>query len=195
VRCIRQSPLLRWGARSPAQWVPVARDGRHYRNKLIARMDVQFARCKKGGKRRRKLMRAKKKRLSKLTHQIHEIEHKQTSESLQHAAPGGRREAGHGRCAHDPARSGYRLQNQSETPSVVVWQHSTPSSFCAGVAFSLLQWLFPLSFSRVFTMLLESSEHLFGPAFGTPAPVEPCGTRGNDGHEVAQEARLERCQQ
>jgi putative transposase len=79
------------------------RSKRQYRNKLIARMDAKIARCKKGGKRRRKLIRAKKKGLSKLKHQIQEIEHKQTSESFQHAAPGGRREAGHWRCAYDPS--------------------------------------------------------------------------------------------
>lgn len=55
------------------------RSKRQYRNKLIARMDAKIARCKKGGKRRRKLVRAKQKRLRKLTHQIQDIEHKLTS--------------------------------------------------------------------------------------------------------------------
>jgi len=55
------------------------RSTRQYRNKLLAKMDAKIARCKRGGKRRRKLMRAKQKRLSKLKHQIREIEHKQTS--------------------------------------------------------------------------------------------------------------------
>ncbi|HKF35386.1 MAG TPA: transposase [Ktedonobacteraceae bacterium] len=55
------------------------RSKRQYRNKLIARMDAQIARCKKGGKRRRRLIRAKQKRLRKLKHQIQEIEHKLTS--------------------------------------------------------------------------------------------------------------------
>jgi hypothetical protein len=50
------------------------RSKRQYRNKLIARMDAKISHCKKGGKRRRKLMRAKQKRLSKLTHQIQDIE-------------------------------------------------------------------------------------------------------------------------
>ena len=55
------------------------RSKRQYRNKLMAKMDAKIARCKQGGKRRRKLIRAKQKRLSKLKHQIQEIEHKQTS--------------------------------------------------------------------------------------------------------------------
>src|SRR5258706_11505842 len=48
----------------------VLRSKRQERNKLIARMDAKIARCKKGGKRRKKLIRAKQKRLSKLKHQI-----------------------------------------------------------------------------------------------------------------------------
>jgi putative transposase len=55
------------------------RSKRQYRNKLIARMDAKISHCKKGSNRRRKLLRAKQKRLSKLSHQIQEIEHKQTS--------------------------------------------------------------------------------------------------------------------
>jgi putative transposase len=55
------------------------RSKRQYRNKLIARMDAKIASCKKGGRRRSKLIRAKQKRLKKLTHQIQDIEHKQTS--------------------------------------------------------------------------------------------------------------------
>jgi putative transposase len=55
------------------------RSKRQYRNKLIARMDAKISRCKKGGKRRRKLIRAKQKRLRKLKHQIQDIEHKLTS--------------------------------------------------------------------------------------------------------------------
>jgi putative transposase len=57
----------------------VLRSKRQYRNKLIARMDAKISRCKKGSKRRKKLVQAKKKRLNKLTHQIQDIEHKQTS--------------------------------------------------------------------------------------------------------------------
>ncbi len=57
----------------------VLRSQRQYRNKLIARMDAKISRCKKGSKRRKKLIQAKKKRLNKLTHQIQDIEHKQTS--------------------------------------------------------------------------------------------------------------------
>jgi putative transposase len=57
----------------------VLRSKRQYRNKLIARMDAKISRCKKGSKRRKKLIQAKKKRLNKLTHQIQDIEHKQTS--------------------------------------------------------------------------------------------------------------------
>src|SRR6266699_4230680 len=53
------------------------RSKRQYRNKLIAKMDAKIAGCKQGGKRRTKLIRAKQKRLSKLKHQIKEIEHKQ----------------------------------------------------------------------------------------------------------------------
>src|SRR5260370_5398224 len=55
------------------------RSKRQYRNKLIARMDAKISRCKKGGKQRRKLIRAKQKRLRKLKHQIQDIEHKLTS--------------------------------------------------------------------------------------------------------------------
>jgi putative transposase len=55
------------------------RSKRQYRNKLIAKLDAKISHCKKGGKRRRKLIRAKQKRLSKLTHQIQDIEHKLTS--------------------------------------------------------------------------------------------------------------------
>jgi putative transposase len=55
------------------------RSKRQERNKLIAKMDAKISRCKKGGKRRRKLIRAKKKRLSKLKHQIQDMEHKHTS--------------------------------------------------------------------------------------------------------------------
>jgi putative transposase len=55
------------------------RSKRQYRNKLIARLDAKIARCKKGSNRRKKLIQAKKKRLTKLTHQIQDIEHKQTS--------------------------------------------------------------------------------------------------------------------
>jgi putative transposase len=51
------------------------RSKRQYRNKLISRMDAKISHCKKAGKRRRKLIRAKQKRLSKLTHQIQDIEH------------------------------------------------------------------------------------------------------------------------
>jgi len=51
------------------------RSKRQYRNKLMAKMDAKISHCKKGGKRRRKLIRAKKKRLSKLKHQIQDIEH------------------------------------------------------------------------------------------------------------------------
>src|SRR5260370_1484830 len=51
------------------------RSKRQYRNKLMAKMDAKISRCKKGGKRRRKLIRAKQKRLSKLKHQIQDIEH------------------------------------------------------------------------------------------------------------------------
>ncbi|HYU72120.1 MAG TPA: hypothetical protein VEL31_05530, partial [Ktedonobacteraceae bacterium] len=54
------------------------RSKRQYRNKLMAKMDAKISRCKQGGQRRRKLIRAKQKRLSKLKHQIQEIEHKQT---------------------------------------------------------------------------------------------------------------------
>jgi putative transposase len=57
----------------------VLRSKRQYRNKLIARMDAKISRCKKGSKRRKKLIQAKKKRLNKLAHQIQDIEHKQTS--------------------------------------------------------------------------------------------------------------------
>jgi putative transposase len=57
----------------------VLRSKRQERNKLIARMDAKIARCKKGGKRRKKLIRAKQKRLSKLKHQIQDLEHKLTS--------------------------------------------------------------------------------------------------------------------
>jgi putative transposase len=42
-------------------------------------MDGKISRCKKGGQRRRKLIRAKQKRLRKLKHQIQDIEHKLTS--------------------------------------------------------------------------------------------------------------------
>ena len=55
------------------------RSKRQYRNKLIAKLDAKISHSKKGGKRRRKLIHAKKKRLSKLTHQIQDIEHKLTS--------------------------------------------------------------------------------------------------------------------
>jgi len=55
------------------------RSKRQYRNKFLAKMDTKISHSKKGGKRRRKLIRAKKKGLSKLKHQIQEIEHKQTS--------------------------------------------------------------------------------------------------------------------
>src|SRR6266699_4407196 len=55
------------------------RSKRQYRNKLLAKMDAKIACCKQGGKRRMKLIRDKQKRLSKLKHQIQEIEHKQTS--------------------------------------------------------------------------------------------------------------------
>ena len=55
------------------------RSKRQYRNKLIAKLDAKISHCKKGGKRRRKLIRAKQKRLSKLKHQIPDIEHKLTS--------------------------------------------------------------------------------------------------------------------
>jgi putative transposase len=55
------------------------RSKRQYRNKFMAEMDAQISRCKKGGLRRRKLIRAKQKRLRKLKHQIQDIEHKLTS--------------------------------------------------------------------------------------------------------------------
>src|SRR5260370_18598659 len=55
------------------------RSKRQYRNKFLAKMDTKISHSKKGGKRRRKMIRAKKKGLSKLKHQIQEIEHKQTS--------------------------------------------------------------------------------------------------------------------
>ncbi len=55
------------------------RSKRQYRNKFLAKMDTKISHSKKGGKRRRKLIRAKKKGLSRLKHQIQEIEHKQTS--------------------------------------------------------------------------------------------------------------------
>src|SRR5260370_7842944 len=67
-------------------------------------MDAKISRCKKGGKRRRKLIRAKQKRLRKLKHQIHEIEHKQTSylvstvgeEGVEKLVIGGGRRSRHG---------------------------------------------------------------------------------------------------
>src|SRR5258708_3704317 len=49
------------------------RSKRQYRNKLMAKMDAKISRCKKGGKRRRKLILANQKRLSKLKHQIQAI--------------------------------------------------------------------------------------------------------------------------
>src|SRR5216683_2788260 len=49
------------------------------RNKLIAKMDQKISCCKKGGKRRKRLIRAKKKHLKKMKHQIQDIEHKLTS--------------------------------------------------------------------------------------------------------------------
>ncbi len=55
------------------------RSKRQYRNKLIAKLDAKISRCKQRGKRRRKLILAKKKCLSKLKHQIQDIEHKLTS--------------------------------------------------------------------------------------------------------------------
>jgi putative transposase len=55
------------------------RSKRQFRNKFIAKMDVKISRCNNGGKRRRKLIRAKQKRLRKLKHQIQDIEHKLTS--------------------------------------------------------------------------------------------------------------------
>jgi putative transposase len=55
------------------------RSKRQYRNKLIAKLDAKISRCKQRVKRRRKLILAKKKCLSKLKHQIQDIEHKLTS--------------------------------------------------------------------------------------------------------------------
>jgi IS605 OrfB family transposase len=55
------------------------RSKRQYRNKLIAKLDAKISRCKKGSNRRKKLIRVKKKQLNRLTHQIQDIEHKQTS--------------------------------------------------------------------------------------------------------------------
>jgi putative transposase len=57
----------------------VLRSKKQYRNKLIAKLDAKIANCQKGSRRRKKLIRAKKIRLTKLTHQIYDIEHKQTS--------------------------------------------------------------------------------------------------------------------
>ncbi|HEX9134229.1 MAG TPA: transposase [Ktedonobacteraceae bacterium] len=55
------------------------RSKRQYRNKLIAKLNARISRCKKGSSRRKKLTGVKKKRINKLTHQIRDIEHKQTS--------------------------------------------------------------------------------------------------------------------
>ncbi len=55
------------------------RSKRQYRHKLMAEMDSQIARTKKGSRRRQHLIGAKKKQLRKMKHQIQDIEHKQTT--------------------------------------------------------------------------------------------------------------------
>jgi putative transposase len=55
------------------------RSKKQERNKLIAKMDQKISRTKEGSKRRKQLIRAKRKQLSKVKHQIQDIEHKQTS--------------------------------------------------------------------------------------------------------------------
>ena len=55
------------------------RTKRQYRNKIQAKLGAQIDLKKKGSKRRKKLVKAKKKILKKLAHQIKDIEHKQTT--------------------------------------------------------------------------------------------------------------------
>ena len=67
------------GGRSHLMNGRLLRSKKQKRNKLIAKMDQKISRTKKGSKRRNKLVRAKKKHLRKVKHQIQDIEHKETS--------------------------------------------------------------------------------------------------------------------
>jgi putative transposase len=67
------------GERSHLMNGRLLRSKKQSRNKLIAKMDQKISHTKKGSKRRKKLLRAKKKHLKKSKHQIQEIEHKETS--------------------------------------------------------------------------------------------------------------------
>jgi len=53
-----------------------------YRNKELAKFQQMLSRCKKGSKRYRKLVKAKKKMLRRTRHQIKDILHKITSNFL-----------------------------------------------------------------------------------------------------------------
>lgn len=55
------------------------RSKRQYCNKLIATLDKKISAKKKGSRRRKKLIRSKRKQLSKIKNQIKDIEHKSTS--------------------------------------------------------------------------------------------------------------------
>lgn len=67
------------GERSHLMNGRLLRSKKQERNKLIATMDQKISRTKKGSKRRKKLIRAKKKHLKKSKYQIQDIEHKETS--------------------------------------------------------------------------------------------------------------------
>ncbi len=52
---------------------------RQYQNKLKEKISKKIARCEKGSRRRKKLVRSKQRQLKKLKNQIKDIEHKQTT--------------------------------------------------------------------------------------------------------------------
>jgi putative transposase len=55
------------------------RSKRQYQNKLKAKLQHRIATKKRGSKRRKRLIKSKQRQLSKLKHQIKEVEHKQTT--------------------------------------------------------------------------------------------------------------------
>src|SRR5947207_10776126 len=67
------------GERSHLMNGRLLRSKKQERNKFIAKMDQKISQTKKGSKRRKKLVRAKKNSLHKMKHQIQDIEHKLTS--------------------------------------------------------------------------------------------------------------------
>ncbi len=56
------------------------RSKKQYRNKLLEHLSKKIDRCKKGSRRRKKLVKSKHKQLGKLKNQIKDIEHKQTTQ-------------------------------------------------------------------------------------------------------------------